>query len=318
MKYSPIALFVYKRPDHTRRALESLMRCPEFSDSPLYVFCDGVKKEEDTEKVTQTRALVHSLLNDQANIIKSSENKGLANSIIAGVNQLCEIYGRVIVLEDDLVVAPDFLKFLNTALEKYKDEDSVMQVSAYMFPIPEFMNQTEALFLPFIYSWGWGTWQRAWKKFDPQATGWEVLKTDKNMRLRFNLDNSYDFFEMLNRQMRGEIDSWAVRWYWNVFKHNGYIVYPPISYVTNIGLDGSGTHGSWYVSQRLKQICPQKDLNTITLPSNIKIDNENFNCVKNYMKNLQPKWVKYIKKVVNPNFVLLIRHYVLTVRNYLT
>jgi hypothetical protein len=317
MNYSPIALFVYKRPEHTRRTLESLMQCPEFADSPLYVFCDGVKKDEDKEKVMQAREVVHSLVGNKAEIIESTMNRGLASSIISGVTTLCDKYQRVIVLEDDLVVTSDFLRFLNAALEKYKDEDSVMQVSGYMFPIPEFINKTEALFLPFIYSWGWGTWQRAWEKFDSQATGWEILKTDTNMRLRFNLDDSYSFFEMLNRQMCGEIDSWAVRWYWSVFKHNGYVVYPPISYVTNIGLDGTGTHGSWYVSQHLKHLYPQKDLNAITLPSDIEIDQKKFNAVKTYMRILSPKWVKWLKKIVNPKLVLLIRYYVSSFRYFL-
>lgn len=317
MNYSPIALFVYKRPDHTRRTLESLMQCPEFANSPLYIFCDGVKKEEDREKVIQTRKIVHSLLNDKVKIIEYGENQGLANSIISGVSQLCEIYGRVIVLEDDLIVAPEFLKFLNIALEKYKDEDSVMQVSGYMFPIPELVTQTETLFLPFIYSWGWGTWQRAWNKFDLQATGWEVLKMDKNMRRNFNLDNNYDFFEMLNRQMSGQIDSWAVRWYWSVFKHNGCTVYPPISYITNIGLDGSGTHGSWYANQCLKQNYYPKSLNSITLPDNIIINQKNFIFIKKYMKNLQPQWVIWIKKIMPSSFIVLIRNYILAIRNYL-
>lgn len=293
------------------------MQCPEFANSPLYIFCDGVKKEEDRDKVIQTRKIVHSLLNDKVKIIEYGENQGLANSIISGVSQLCEIYGRVIVIEDDLIVAPEFLKFLNIALEKYKDKDSVMQVSGYMFPIPELENQIEVLFLPFIYSWGWGTWQRAWNKFDPQATGWEVLKIDKNMRRNFNLDNNYNFFEMLNRQMSGQIDSWAIRWYWSVFKHNGYIIYPPISYVANIGLDGSGTHGSWYANQCLKQNYYPKYLNKIILPDTIIVNKKNFISVKKYMKSLQPKWIIWIKKIVPSSFIFLIRNYILAIRNYL-
>lgn len=317
MNYSPIALFVYKRPEHTRLTLESLMQCPEFTDSPLYVFCDGVKKEEDREKVNQTRALVHSLLNGKAKIIESSENKGLANSIIAGVSNICEIYGRAIVLEDDLVVAPEFLTFLNAALDQYQDQESVMQVSGYMFPIPELIVETEALFLPFTYSWGWATWQRAWSKFDPQSTGWEVLKSDKDMRSRFDLDDSYSLFNMLNQQMSGKIDSWAVRWYWSVFKHNGNVLYPPQSYITNIGLDGSGTHGSWYVSQRLKPIQYQQNLSHFTLPNDIQINEHKFQVIKKYLRSLQPKWVKMLKKFLIPSWIVKLRQCALAIRNYL-
>jgi len=119
-----------------------------------------------------------------------------------------------------------------------------MQVSGYMFPIKELANKTEAIFLPLISCWGWGTWRRAWQYFDPNAIGWEVLKIDNAMRSRFNFDQAYDYFEMLKAQMSGVIDSWAIRWHWSVFKNNGYVLYPPISHVDNIGLDGSGTHGS--------------------------------------------------------------------------
>jgi hypothetical protein len=243
MNYSPIALFVYKRPDHTRQTIEALMQCPEFNESSLYVFCDGAKRTEEREVVEQTRSVVRALVGDRAIITESADNQGLANSIIAGVTQLVNAFERVIVLEDDLVVSPGFLGFMNQALEHYKDEDRVMQVSGYMFPVPEFVDRTEAMFLPFTVSWGWATWRRAWRFFDPEATGWEVLKRDRQMRKRFNLNGSYDYYSMIERQFRGECDSWAIRWYWAIFRMQRVAVFPPISYVKNVGFDGSGSHG---------------------------------------------------------------------------
>ncbi|NJN11914.1 MAG: glycosyltransferase [Richelia sp. RM2_1_2] len=297
MNYSPIALFIYKRPEHTRRTLESLMQCPEFADSPLYVFCDGAKKEEDKEKVMQAREVARSMVGAKAEIIESPTNRGLANSIISGVTNLCDQYQRVIVVEDDLVVAPQFLSFLNAALEKYQEEHSVMQVSGHMFSVPEFANRNEAVFLPFTTSWGWATWKRAWDYFDAEASGWEVLKTDKQMQNRFNLDGCFDSFKMLKQQMSGEVDSWAIRWYWSVFKNNGCVVYPPSSYVNNIGFDGSGTHGSFFAQLFLKNVPEITSSKIISLPKYVPIKKDEFNIVKIRITKNRNNLLSKIKKL---------------------
>jgi hypothetical protein len=289
MKYAPIALFIYKRPEHTRRTLESLMQCPEFADSPLYVFCDGAKNEKDEDKVIQTRNLVRSMLGEQTEIIESSKNKGLAKSIISGVTYLCEKYSRVIVVEDDLIVSPEFLRFLNAALNKYEYETSVMQVSGYMFPVKAFANRNEAMFLPFSSSWGWATWKRAWDYFNLDASGWEVLRTNKQIQNRFNLDGSYDYFQMLQMQMAGKIDSWAIRWYWSIFNKNGYVLFPAQSYVSNIGFDLTGTHknivGRWLL--QIETYLPSSS--NFSLPIDIDVKEDEYHLVKKTIKSMNNK-----------------------------
>ncbi|MEA3392330.1 MAG: glycosyltransferase family A protein [Candidatus Marinimicrobia bacterium] len=133
MTLSPIALFVYNRPHHARKTLESLMANAEFSDSPLYVFCDGAKRKKDIPLVRETRELIRSYELDNATIIEREENMGLANSIITGVTELCNKYGRVIVVEDDLYLSPYFLKYMNTALDTYEEFDEVIHIPGYMF-----------------------------------------------------------------------------------------------------------------------------------------------------------------------------------------
>jgi hypothetical protein len=298
MNYAPIALFVYKRPEHTRRTIENLMRCPEFAESPIYVFSDAAKKPEDEGKVAKTRNIVNSMLGKRATIFAAEKNQGLAKSIISGVSSLLEEFDKVIVLEDDLLVSPRFLSYMNTALETYRNESSVMQVSGYMFPVKEFANQTDAIFLPFTSSWGWATWRRAWQCFDPNATGWEVLKTDLAIRDKFNLDGAYDYFEMLSSQMSGGSDSWAIRWYWSVFKNNGYVLYPPISHIDNIGIDGSGTHGSFTGKgfKKTKGIpypyLPEK------FPIPIQIVANNYKLITNGIVKDNYNWRSIVKKVV--------------------
>jgi len=241
-EWAPIALFVYKRPEHARRVIMSLRACDGVESSPIHVFADGPKSEAEIPAVEATRAVARDLLGGTAVFVEQDRNRGLANSIIASTTEICDRFGRVIVVEDDLVVARSFLRFLNAGLERYRDEPRVMQVSGHMFDVPSLTNQREAMFLPMTTSWGWATWKRAWNLFDPSAAGWRERLNDVAEARRFNLDGRYDYARMLTRQMTGEIDSWAIRWYYTVFAQRGLVLFPPRTLVSNIGFDGSGTH----------------------------------------------------------------------------
>jgi hypothetical protein len=239
---APIALFVYKRPEHARRAVASLRACEGFEESPMYVFADGPKSGAEASAVMETRAAMRELLGTRSTYVEQERNLGLANSIIAGTTQLCERHGRAIVVEDDLVMGPSFLRFLNEGLERYRDEPRVMHVTGHMFDVPSLADHHEALLLPMISSLGWATWKRAWDQFDPDATGWEERLHGDVLR-RFNLDGNYDYARMLRRQMSHGIDSWAIRWYYTLFVRGGLSLFPPSTLVRHTGDDGSGTHG---------------------------------------------------------------------------
>lgn len=239
--FAPIALFTFKRPEHTRRTLESLAQNAEFAESSLFIYCDGARNDAESAQVEETRKLVRNWLHPNKTIVERERNWGLANSVIEGVTQLCNQFGRVIVVEDDLVVSPVFLNYLNAALERYAAEPKVMQVSAHMFPV-EIQSQTDAVMLPFTTSWGWATWDRAWKHFDPSMSGFGNLKADSALARRFDLDGGYPAFHMLNRQKEGKVDSWAIRWYLSVFLADGLVLFPKQTLVMNEGFDGSGSN----------------------------------------------------------------------------
>ena len=241
---SPIAVFAYNRPEHLRRTLRSLKACEGFAGSTVTVFCDGPRSEEDRAAVEAARVVAREELDGAADIRLAPRNKGLANSIIDGVGELTERHGRVIVIEDDFDLAPGFLRFINAGLERFADNEKVFQVSGHMFDVPEFATRDTALFLPMTTTWGWGTWKRAWRRFDPQASGWEALLTDRALRRRFNMGGVYDYTSMMVRQMSGRNDGWGIRWYWTVFRAGGVGLFPPRSLVRNTGFDGSGTHGA--------------------------------------------------------------------------
>lgn len=240
---APIAIFCFNRPEHLRKCLTALSKCDGFAETPIVVFGDGPRRPEDTEKVEAAQAVARELLNDQASYFFSAINKGLARSIIDGVSQVVEEYGRVIVLEDDLDFAPNFITYMNEALHRYAEDANVFHVAGYAYDAPELVDSGRAGLLPFISSWGWGTWKRAWVQLDQTASGWASIRQDGALRRRFNLGDVYDFATMLERQMAGKIDSWAIRWYWTVFNKNGLCLFPPSTLVHNNGFDGSGSHG---------------------------------------------------------------------------
>lgn len=240
MNYSPIALFVYNRPIHTRQTIEALQKNPECTQSDLFVFSDAARHSNAQSIVSEVREYLHKISGFKSiTIIEQEKNFGLASSIIEGVTMLCAQYGKVIVLEDDLRVSPHFLSFMNSGLELYKDETIVMQIAGYMFPASLNMDD-DALFLPFISSWGWATWSRAWNNFDVNAANFQKLKVDKQLIKKFNLNGNYDYFKMLKSQQNGKTESWAIRWYLSVFFLNGLTLYPKKTLVENIGFDGTG------------------------------------------------------------------------------
>jgi hypothetical protein len=251
---APVALFVYNRPDLTRQTVEALAANTLAGDTPLHVFSDAPKSETARQPVEEVRSYIRTISGFKSvSILERASNFGLARSIIEGVTGLCEQYGRVIVVEDDLVTSSRFLSYMNDALAFYERDTHVMQISGHIADVPEFSRKTEALFVPFITSWGWGTWDRAWKHFDPTAQGWERIRDDRALRNRFNLDGHFDYATMLQMQLDGKIDSWAIRWYLSVFMKGGLALFPPRSFVRNIGF-ASGTHGSrvlrWTLSRQ--------------------------------------------------------------------
>ena len=242
MSFAPIALFAYNRPTHIQRAVESLLANELAPTSDLCIFSDGPKSPAQEAAVADVRRYSGSVSGFRSvTVVERPTNLGLANSIIDGTTRMTKEFGRVIVLEDDLVLAPHFLKYMNLALERYRDEDRVFQVSGHMFQAT-IDSPDDAIFLPFVTSWGWGTWDRAWAHFDPNATGYLEIGSDPALKRRFNLDDAYDYFGMLEAQLAGNIDSWAIRWYLSVFRQQGLALYPKKSLVDNFGFDGSGEH----------------------------------------------------------------------------
>lgn len=243
---APVVLFVYNRPEHTKKVLESLSENILAKETDLYVFSDAAKSEKGQEKVDEVRALIRKTdwrKNFQkVTVVEAVENKGLANSIIGGVSSVLKDYGKVIVLEDDLILSPYFLQYMNRALDFYKDDPKIWSVSGYSFPMKSLRRYPHDVFYSYRgCSWGWATWEDRWEKTDWEVADYDRFLQDKGWQKQFNRGGA-DLTGMLGLQMEGKINSWAVRWVFAQSNLNMYTVYPKHSYLLNDGCDGSGTH----------------------------------------------------------------------------
>lgn len=240
MSLSPILLFVYNRPEHTRLTLEALKKNHLSDSSSLYIFSDGYRNETDREEVIKVRELIRSVEGFAAiHIEEKSENVGLARNIIEGVTGVVNEHGKVIVLEDDLITSPYFLTFMNNVLDRYEQEEKIAHVQGFCFPL---QGLPDAFLIKWTGSWGWATWKRAWDLFNPdgEALLTEIMK--KKLNREFDFNGNYPFTRMLRRQVNGENDSWAIRWNASLFLNNRLSVNAGKSLVQNIGFDGSGRH----------------------------------------------------------------------------
>jgi GT2 family glycosyltransferase len=209
--FAPIALFVYNRPKHTARTLKFLQQNLLAAESRLFVFSDGAKTQAEEQQVQEVRELLQNIDGFKSvEIIKRPQNLGLAKSIIDGVSRLVITYKQVIVLEDDLITSPHTLTYFNEGLQRYKENEKVMHIGAYMYPLK---NDTlpETFFYRAATSWGWATWERAWLHFEPNIDTL-IAQFDKKKIQDFSIEGTMNFWKQVNDFKNGKNNSWAIRW----------------------------------------------------------------------------------------------------------
>ncbi len=238
---APIALFAYKRPEHLASCLDSLLDNPEAPNTELWIFCDGPRSGTDEQSVLEVRELarkVHGF--SRVTLIEQPRNIGLAASVISGVSQVLSGSERVIVVEDDLIVSPDFLAFMNQGLDIYADVPDVISIHGFTYAVDTPLPQS--FFLRGADCWGWATWRRGWAIFNPDGQALLSELDSRGLGKSFDFDGVYPYRQMLAEQVAGKVDSWAVRWNASAFLAGKLTLYPGVSLVENIGMDGSGTH----------------------------------------------------------------------------
>jgi Glycosyl transferase family 2 len=293
---APVALFVYNRPEHTRRTLNYLQKNLLAEESRLFIFSDGPKTDADQVKVEQVRQLAKEATGFKSvKLITRKENLGLANSIISGVTQLVNEYGKIIVFEDDLLSSPYTLQYFNESLNRYVNEEKVMHIGAYMYNLAD-KKLPQSFFYRAASSWGWATWARAWKDFEPDIDKL-IGQFDKQKIQQFSIEGHMNFWKQMQEFKTGKNNSWAIRWYASIFLKNGVTLNPSRSLINNIGHDGSGVHSNIediYHVQITRN--PVKEF-----PHEIKENQQAYHAIKHFLKNrkgnILKRGLRFIKQL---------------------
>lgn len=299
--YAPILLFVYNRPEHVRRNIQALLKNELAAESELFIYSDAAKDETSQAAVKEVRAFIRSIQGfKKITITERAENWGLARSIIDGVTTQINRYGRVIVLEDDLVVAPHFLQFMNDALETYRDEERVGHIQASDFTHDPSLPDT--FLIKWTGSWGWGTWDRAWKHFNADGKALLTELESRKLTYTFDFNGKYGYTRMLRRQIEGKNNSWAIRWNASLFLKGILSLNVGKSLVQNEGFDGSGTNcggGGLYASELYMERLPVKKISPIE--ENIQARNA---YVRYYARtnSFMAKAIRRIKRTLKGDF----------------
>lgn len=296
---APIALFVYNRPQHTERTVKFLQQNELASESRLFIFSDGAKTAADEEKVQDVRQFIKNIEGFKSiEIIESKENKGLANSVINGVTKLTKDYGQIIVFEDDLISSPYTLTYFNEALRRYRAEEKVMHIGAYMYPLAK-ENLPESFFYRAATSWGWATWERAWIHFEPNID--TLLKAfDKPKKIAFSIEHTMNFWRQMRQFKKGKNNSWAIRWYASIFLRGGLTLNPSQSLVNNIGHDGSGVHSG--INDIYNVIINPKPITQF--PSSILENEDAYMAIKAFLQNRKGNMMSRIKRFVKEKLAM--------------
>ena len=289
--FAPIALFVYNRPEHTRRTIKFLQQNLLAEESRLYIFSDAAKNPNNQSLVEEVREIIHSVEGfKHVELIERKNNLGLANSIIDGVSRLVKEYGKVIVFEDDLISSMYTLQYFNDALIRYQDEEKVMHIGAYMYPLKE-ENLPETFFYRAATSWGWATWDRAWKNFEPDID-LIISRFDNEKKHRFSIDGTMNFWKQILEFKSGKNNSWAIRWYASIFLKGGLTLNPSKSLINNIGHDGTGIHSGMNDIYHVI-INPQP---IQSFPEKIEENQLVYHSIKNFLKNRKGSlWQRIIR-----------------------
>lgn len=257
---APIALFCYKRLDTLKQTIEALQKNYLAAESELFVFSDGPKKAADESIIKEIRSYLKTIAGfKKITIVEAPVNKGLAASIINGATEILNKYGKIIVLEDDLVTSRNFLTYMNQGLDYYENNPKIFSIGGFSIPIKGPKGNT-IYYTQRAASCGWGTWKDRWSIIDWEVKDYPALMKDSSAKRAFNRMGS-DMISLLTKQREGKINSWAIRWCYHQFKHDLFSVHPVVSKITNIGF---GSPDATHTKERFNRFDTALDTNVST------------------------------------------------------
>ncbi len=291
---APVVLFVYNRPRHTQQTIKALQSNELSEQSDLIIYSDAPQDNQAQVQVKEVRDYIKTIDGFKSvKIIERDKNWGLAANIIDGVTEVVNQYGKIIVMEDDLIASPVFLKYMNSSLMRYQNNVNVWEIGAYVYPcISAEENHGECFFTNLTTSWGWATWSDRWKYFirDPASI---VQKIPKSEVYKFNLDGADDIWSQVEGNLNGKLFTWAVFWYAIVYLNRGLVLYPPATLIKNIGHDGTGQNCG--INEDLISDLYSEEF--YSFPDKEIINESNLNKIKFFLRKRRSLLNRLIKKL---------------------
>lgn len=270
MALAPIIMFVYNRPDMVEQTLNSLAKNGLASQSELFIFSDGPKvdaSQDQLDKIKKVRQLIRSKKwCNHVEIVEREENIGLAQSVMDGVSAILEKYDRVIVVEDDVALSPFFLDYMNDALAAYYNDERILSIGSWNYFAPVEAFESDHFLFRYPDSIAWATYRRSWNLFEKDAaSALQTLRQSKKMS-SFNGDNNARYFEeMLQMQIAGQINSWAIRWTATAIIHDKLTVLPSVTMSKHLGFGAEATHEKTEVDYNAHLELSNRKLNIFAL-----------------------------------------------------
>ena len=281
MNKAPVLILAYNRPDKVANLIDSLR---PLAPSTVLVGVDGprLNKVSDAEKVAEVHKVVGSINWTKDVQIRSREtNLGLKRAVIDSVDWAIGNYGKAIIIEEDVVVGPQFLDFMNHMLDLYADEESIGHISGYNVVPHKFINTRGARLTRYPESIAWATWNRAWTNFD-ETLMWGTKCSINELRqvVGSNL-GALKWKLNFSDAKHDRISTWAYRWIASMWSQDQYVISPNVNLVKYSGLD-SGSHtltaAPW--SELPIEII---DSDSLTSINDIKIDELAENWIKKWV-----------------------------------
>lgn len=268
---APIIVFAFNRSDSLARLIKSLLLNSEAAKSDLFLYVDGPRpgNKKDAKNVKEVRDYASTINGFRSVTLKFSEcNKGLGPSLIRGITEIINKYGKAIVIEDDLQVTSNFLFYMNKGLCRYEYVERVFSICGYsnaVHPRKEYNFNT--YFCTRSSSWGWATWKDRWNSID-----WELNNLDGYHRQagKFNKWGGSDCWHMLTDWKKGKNSSWAIRFCFAQFLQNKLSLFPIKSLVSYGGNDGRGTNSRKY--SRMKFDIDTTQSKVFTYPDQVELN----------------------------------------------
>lgn len=295
---TPILIVAFNRPDKVQKVFN---RVREVQPKQLFLSVDGARthKPNEAEKVKDVQAIVEQVDWDcEIKTLFRTENLGCRMGVSGGIDWFFEQVEYGIILEDDCVPDISFFYFCEELLERYKDNENIMQISGSNLIPDKFSNfDTSYIFSNFALIWGWATWRRAWQKRDVHLKHFDEF-VEKNMIERLVNDRTaQDYMVDKFRDTHLKInDSWAYAWFCNILYNNGLSILPTDNLIQNIGVDEEATHTKGSGLERYQKAStgtsfPLKHPNEIK-----KVDNNT--AMEIFYVNYKPKHLLLVNKIV--------------------